>query len=45
MDIVETSEGCRNGFLALEALTYAKCILHILRSSDEENERIRSAAR
>lgn len=45
MDIIETSEGCRNGFLAIDAIDYAKCILHILSSTDEEKEIIRLAAR
>lgn len=45
MDIIETSEGSRNGFLAIDAIDYAKCILHILSSTDEENQTIRSAAR
>lgn len=45
MDIIETSEGSRNGFLAMDAIDYAKCILHILNSTEEENDTIRTAAR
>lgn len=45
MDIIETSEGSRNGYLAVDAIDYAKCILHILDNSKDENETIRNAAR
>lgn len=44
LDIVETSEGSQNGFLADEAIEYAKCILKILNNTTEENARIQNAA-
>ncbi|XP_053684490.1 GDP-Man:Man(3)GlcNAc(2)-PP-Dol alpha-1,2-mannosyltransferase [Sabethes cyaneus] len=45
MDIVETSEGSQNGFLAIDAYDYARCIATILYNSREQNCRIREAAR
>lgn len=45
LDIIETSEGSQNGFLASDAIEYANCILTIIYNSKEENERIRKAAR
>lgn len=45
MDIVETSEGSQNGYLATDAVEYANCILHILCNSDEQNEVLKHAAR
>lgn len=45
MDIIETAEGSRTGYLAIDAIEYAKCIQVILYSSKEENDRIRDAAR
>lgn len=45
MDIVETAEGSRTGFLAVDALDYANCIASILYNSKEENNAIREAAR
>lgn len=45
MDIIETSEGSRTGYLAVRAMDYANCISSILANTPEENETIRNAAR
>lgn len=45
MDIVETAEGSQTGFLAVDALEYAECIADILFNTQEENDKIREAAR
>lgn len=45
MDIIETSEGSRNGYLAVDAIDYAHCIANILYNTEEENDTIRNAAR
>ncbi|XP_055625508.1 GDP-Man:Man(3)GlcNAc(2)-PP-Dol alpha-1,2-mannosyltransferase isoform X1 [Toxorhynchites rutilus septentrionalis] len=45
MDIVETSEGSRNGYLALDAYDYARYIATILYNGREYNKKIREAAR
>ncbi|XP_055371937.1 GDP-Man:Man(3)GlcNAc(2)-PP-Dol alpha-1,2-mannosyltransferase [Condylostylus longicornis] len=45
MDIIETSEGCQTGFLAVDAFEYANCILTILYNTKEQNDSIRNAAR
>lgn len=45
MDIIETSDGSRTGYLAVNADDYAKCIATILYSTKEENDAIRQAAR
>ena len=45
MDIIETSEGSRTGYLAVRAMEYADCIANILYNTDEENDTIRNAAR
>lgn len=45
MDIIETSEGSQTGYLAVDALGYAHCLLNILYSTNEENDTIRNAAR
>ncbi|XP_073843099.1 ALG11 alpha-1,2-mannosyltransferase [Musca autumnalis] len=45
LDIIETSEGSQNGFLAVDAIEYANCILSIIYNSKEENDVIRNAAR
>lgn len=45
MDIIETSEGSRTGYLATDAIDYANCIAKILYSTKEENDKIREAAR
>lgn len=45
MDIVETSEGSRTGYLAVDAVEYANCIAVVLYNSKEENDTIRAAAR
>lgn len=45
MDIIETSEGSRTGYLAVRPMEYADCIANILYNTDEENETIRNAAR
>lgn len=45
MDIIETSEGSRTGYLAVSAIDYADCIANILYNTKEENEKIRKAAR
>ncbi|XP_058463028.1 GDP-Man:Man(3)GlcNAc(2)-PP-Dol alpha-1,2-mannosyltransferase isoform X1 [Malaya genurostris] len=45
MDIIETSEGSQNGYLAIDAYDYARCIATILYNSREQNSRIRDAAR
>lgn len=45
MDIIETSEGSRTGYLATDAIDYANCIAKILYNTKEENDRIREAAR
>lgn len=45
MDIIETSEGSRTGYLADLATDYADCIANILYNTKEENETIRNAAR
>jgi len=44
LDIVETSEGSQNGFLATDAVEYAENILNII-VNNEEMDGIRSAAR
>lgn len=44
-DIIETSEGSQNGFLATDAVEYATCILSIIYNSKEDNENIREASR
>lgn len=45
MDIIETSEGSQTGYLAVDAIEYAECILTILYNTKEQNETIRNAAR
>ena len=45
MDIIETSEGSQNGYLAVDAVEYANCILNILYNTKEQNESIKNAAR
>lgn len=45
MDIIETSEGSQTGYLAVDAVDYAKSILKILYNTKEENNVIRKAAR
>lgn len=45
MDIIETSEGSRTGYLAVRATDYADCIANILYNTKEENETTRNAAR
>lgn len=45
MDIIETSEGSQTGYLAVDALDYARCIASIIYSSKEELEAIKSRAR
>lgn len=45
MDIIETSEGSQTGYLADQPEDYAKCVLSILYSNKEQNEKIRNAAR
>lgn len=45
MDIIETSEGCRTGYLATDAMDYANSLRTILYNSNEENEKIKDAAR
>lgn len=45
MDIVETSEGSQNGYLAIDAYDYARCIATILYNGREYNGKIRDAAR
>lgn len=45
LDIIETSEGSQNGFLAADANEYANCILSIIYNTDEGNNVIRNAAR
>lgn len=45
MDIIETSEGSRTGYLASRAIDYADCIANILYNTTDENETIRNAAR
>lgn len=45
MDIIETSEGSQNGYLAIDAYDYARCIATILYNNREQNSRIREAAR
>ncbi|KAI8116866.1 GDP-Man:Man(3)GlcNAc(2)-PP-Dol alpha-1,2-mannosyltransferase isoform X1 [Lucilia cuprina] len=45
LDIIETSEGSQNGFLATDAIEYANCILAIIYNTKEDNDRIRQAAR
>ncbi|XP_061400648.1 GDP-Man:Man(3)GlcNAc(2)-PP-Dol alpha-1,2-mannosyltransferase, partial [Musca vetustissima] len=45
LDIIETSEGSQNGFLAADASEYANCILSIIYNNKEENDVIRNAAR
>ncbi|XP_022222868.1 GDP-Man:Man(3)GlcNAc(2)-PP-Dol alpha-1,2-mannosyltransferase [Drosophila obscura] len=44
LDIIETSEGSQNGFLATDAVEYAENILNIILDSFDTN-RIRNAAR
>lgn len=45
MDIVETAEGSRTGYLAVDAESYAHCIATVLYNSKEQNDAIRQAAR
>lgn len=45
MDIIETAEGSQTGFLAVDAVEYAKCIATILYNTKEQNDTIRRAAR
>lgn len=45
MDIIDTTEGSRTGYLAVDAVEYAECIQQILNNTKEENETIRNAAR
>lgn len=45
MDIIETSEGSRTGYLAVDAIDYAHSIANILYNTAEENDTIRNAAR
>lgn len=45
MDIIETSEASRTGYLATDAVEYANCIVNILYNTKEENDAIRAAAR
>ncbi|XP_030375395.1 GDP-Man:Man(3)GlcNAc(2)-PP-Dol alpha-1,2-mannosyltransferase [Scaptodrosophila lebanonensis] len=45
LDIVETSEGSQNGFLATDAVEYAACILNIIHNPVEINTTIRNAAK
>lgn len=45
MDIIETSEGSKTGYLAVRPTEYADCIANILYNTDEQNETIRNAAR
>lgn len=45
LDIIETSEGCQNGFLANDAIEYAGSILNIILNPIESNESIINAAR
>lgn len=45
LDIVETSEGSQNGYLAVDAVEYATCFYNILYNTKEENESLRNAAR
>lgn len=45
MDIIETADGSRTGYLATDAIDYANCIAKILYNTKEENDRIREAAR
>ncbi|XP_052872592.1 GDP-Man:Man(3)GlcNAc(2)-PP-Dol alpha-1,2-mannosyltransferase [Anopheles cruzii] len=45
MDIVETSEGSQNGYLAFDAYDYARCIATILYNTPDYNAKLREAAR
>ncbi|EDV98003.1 GH17189, partial [Drosophila grimshawi] len=45
LDIIETSEGSQNGFLATDAVEYAASILNIILNSAEANKNIVSSAR
>lgn len=45
MDIIETSEGSRTGYLAVDAIEYAHAIASILYNSNEENDTIKNAAK
>lgn len=45
MDIIETSNGSQNGYLATDALAYANCIMNIICNTKQENDQIRTAAR
>lgn len=45
MDIIETSEGSRTGYLAVNTMDYAECLDTILYNTKEENDAIRDAAR
>lgn len=45
MDIIETSNGSQNGYLATDALSYANCIMSIICNTKQENDQIRTAAR
>lgn len=45
MDIIETSEGSRTGYLAIDPRDYADAILSIIWNTKEENDRIRATAR
>lgn len=45
MDIIETSQGSQTGYLAVDAIEYAQCIMDILYNTKEQNDNIRAAAR
>ncbi|XP_064544867.1 GDP-Man:Man(3)GlcNAc(2)-PP-Dol alpha-1,2-mannosyltransferase isoform X2 [Drosophila montana] len=45
LDIIETSEGSQNGYLATEAVEYAASVLNIILNSAETNKSIVYAAR
>ncbi|XP_049540398.1 GDP-Man:Man(3)GlcNAc(2)-PP-Dol alpha-1,2-mannosyltransferase [Anopheles darlingi] len=45
MDIIETSEGSQNGYLAFDAYDYARCIATILYNTPQYNAKLREAAR
>lgn len=45
MDILETSEGSKTGYLAADTMEYAESLATILYNTKEENDTIRDAAR
>lgn len=45
MDIVETAEGSRTGYLAVDPSEYANSLACIIYGTKQQNDKIRAAAR